>query len=75
MSGLTSLFKRPKVPTPRRPDPVAPTPERSDGETAALADEQRQKFLAGKGRAATLFSNQTKSESGAVALLGGAAQT
>lgn len=73
MSGLTGLFKKPKVAKPRRPDAPEPTPQRSDDETAALADEQRKRYLAGSGRASTLFSKT--GESGAVALLGGSART
>lgn len=46
---------RPKMPAVRYPDPAPPAPERSDSQTAALADQQRAMFFRRGGRAATFL--------------------
>lgn len=70
------MVSTPKAPAVRYPDPLPPTPERTDAETAALADEQRGQF-ARRGRAATMLTGGAGTEGGtsAVRFLGGAART
>jgi hypothetical protein len=65
-----SIFKTAK---PKMPPPLPPPAERSDAETAALAESQRKKFgTTGEGRAATfLTSSGTTPGSAAVRYLGG----
>lgn len=48
-------MSRPKMPAVRYPDPPPPAPERSDSETSALAEQQRQSFFRRGGRAATFL--------------------
>lgn len=69
-----SFFKTPK---PAMPAPLAPIPERTDEETAALAEVQRKKFAtSGEGRASTyLTQSGTSSDFSAVRYLGGAGRT
>lgn len=59
------------------PEPLPPAPERSDAETAALAEEQRKKYAsAGQGRAGTfLTAGGTTQGFSAVRYLGGAGAT
>jgi len=65
-----SIFKPAK---PKMPPPLPPPAERSDSETAALAEAQRKKFAAdGDGRAGTFLTSTGKTEaSAAVRFLGG----
>lgn len=65
------------APKPQMPPPLPPTPERTDTETASLADAQRRRFAAsGDGRAATFLTGGGLTQgSSAVRYLGGAAQT
>lgn len=71
------MVGRPKVPEPRYPDPLPPAPERSDAETASLAEDQRSRFFLRGGRAASMLTGGTGAESGtgAARFLGGAART
>lgn len=50
-----SIFKTPKSPAVRTPDPLPPPPERTDAETTALAEEQRRKPST-TGRASTMLT-------------------
>lgn len=70
-------FSKPKSPPmPRMPDPLPPPPERSDAETAALAEEQRKRLNPGQGRASTyLTGGGIDAGSSAVRYLGGSART
>ncbi len=70
---MAALFSKPKTPKVETPNPLPPPPERSDGETAALAAEQRAK--ANKGRAYTMLTGGQGVSSTAVRFLGGAART
>jgi len=67
---------RTRTPDVRVPEPLPPPPERTDAETAALAEEQR---LAAqrRGRVATMLTGGRGAEGGssAVRFLGGAART
>lgn len=72
-----SVFKKPSVPEVRYPDPLPPAPERTDAETAALAEEQRARFASRRGRASTMLTGGGGVDGGsaAVQFLGGAART
>lgn len=75
---MSSIFGGAKTPEVRQPDPLPPVPERSDAETAALAEDQRRR-AAGRtqGRAATWLSggNSGQTASSAVRYLGASART
>ena len=45
------MVSKPKMPDVKYPDPLPPPPERTDAETAGLAEEQRRKFFGRGGRA------------------------
>lgn len=66
----------PSPPPVRYPDPLPPPPERSDADTQALAEQQRQKFFRGS-RANTMLTGGegTGGGSSAIRFLGGAAKT
>ena len=72
-----SMFRRPEMPKVAVPDAPPPPPERSDPETAALAEAQRARFGRGGGRASTMLTggNGTGGGQSAVRFLGGAART
>lgn len=53
---MAALFRTPKQPEVKMPDPLPPAPERSDAQTADLAEAQRRRFASGGGRAMTLLS-------------------
>ena len=75
---MSKVFKGPSKPKPLPPpDPLPPVPERSDAETAALAEEQRKKFgTARSGRASTFLSGGGLSESSTASrFLGGSQAT
>lgn len=51
-------------PAVRYPDPLPPPPERSDAETAALAEQQREGARSRRGRAATLLTSGQGADEG-----------
>lgn len=71
------MVARPKMPPVRYPDPLPPPPDRSDAETAALAEQQRAGFFKRGGRAMTMLTGGAGTEGGtaAVRFLGSAART
>jgi hypothetical protein len=70
-------FLKPKMPEVRPAPRPAPLPERSDAETARLAEMQRSAFFRRGGRASTSLTGGTGADSGyaATSFLGGAAKT
>lgn len=72
-----SMFRRQQMPQVQTPDALPPPPERSDPETAALAESQRARFGRGGGRASTMLTGGSGTGGGqsAVRFLGGAART
>lgn len=74
---MGALFSKPKTPKVQTPDPLPPPPERSDTETAALAEEQRKKMSQRGGRAFTMLTGGQGAGTGtsAMSYLGGAART
>ena len=70
-------FLKPKMPeAPRVPDALPPAPERTDAETAALAEQQRNRVLR-RGRASTMLTGGAGTDGGSsvVSFLGGSART
>ena len=74
---MAALFSKPKMPEVKDPAPLPPPPERSDADTAALAERQRAGFFNRGGRATTMLTggSGTSGASSAVRFLGGAART
>lgn len=71
------MVSRPKMPEVRYPDPLPPPPERTDTETARLAEDQRSAFFKRGGRAMTMLTggSGTEGSASAIRFLGGAART
>lgn len=71
------MVSTPKAPEVRYPDALPPPPERSDADTASLAEQQRSKFFRKGGRASTMLTggSGTEGSSSAIRFLGGAART
>jgi len=62
------MVGRPKMPAVQYPDPPPPAPERSTGETADLAAEQRRMFFKRGGRASTFLGASGGGQPASVAL-------
>ena len=73
---MGGLFSKPKVTTPKAPDPLPPAPDRSSAEVQEAASKQRDKFYRSSGVANNVFAGgfggSTSTTSSVVKLLGNA---